>query len=63
MISTKVSLLAVQRDLEALRLKNSSLTQRLVERSVASLRVISQSFENSLQQVEHFHHPLQILRE
>lgn len=61
--STQSSLLVVQRDLDALHLMNASLAQCLTECSIARLMATSESFENVLQQVKHFHHPLHILRE
>lgn len=54
--STQVSLFVAKKELEALHPENASLAQCLIKYMSVSLGVISQSFENVLQQVEHFHH-------
>lgn len=42
---------------------NALLTQKLVDYTNATLETTFQSFENDLQQVEHFHLPLTISKE
>lgn len=59
--STQVSLLAAQRDQEFMRLENAFLVQCLAC-IIVILGVVSRSFKNALQQVEHFHHPLCVSR-
>lgn len=54
--STLTSISEFQRDIESSRLKNDFVTRRLTECSTASLVAVSESFENGLQQVEHFYH-------
>lgn len=53
----------IQGDIKSTCLKNASLSQSLSESFVASITVVSESFENALQEVEHFRYPLRISRE
>lgn len=46
-----------------MRIDNASLAKKLSESSIASIVVVSWSFENALQQVEHFRYPLPVSRE
>lgn len=52
-----------RKELEFLHGKNSSQARQLKEFISVNLGVVIESFENALQQVEHFHHPLTISRE
>lgn len=61
--SIQESISEVQRVLKSLRLKKASLTHCLTEWSIASLGVVLESFENALQQMEHFHHHPRTLKE
>lgn len=63
MTSIQCSLSSIQGKLESLRLHNASLTQNLDDCTSYTLKAVSQSFENDLQQVEHFHRPLVVSRE
>lgn len=49
--------------LESLCLKNAFFTQCLVDCTIAGLGAVWKSFENVLDQMEHFHHLLCISRE
>lgn len=51
-----------QRKLEYSHLHNASLTHKLADCTNITFDAVSHSFENALQQVEHFHHPLIISR-
>lgn len=61
--SCQASLSTTKKELESLRLENASLTQKLADCMNADLEVVSQSFENALHQVKHFHCHLIVLRE
>lgn len=54
------SLTSTQGELESFLPHNTSLTQELVDYTSSTIEAVSQSFENALQQVEHFHYPLTI---
>lgn len=59
----KASMSISQGDLRNLHLENVSLAKKLDELTNVVLAYISNSFENTLLQVEHFFSPLRILRE
>lgn len=47
---------------KAFYFENSSMAQHLTKYSNASVTNALESFENSLQQIKHFHHSLRVLR-
>lgn len=59
----KGSLSTAQGDLENLRFENNLLAKKMDEVSDTSLASVSDSFENTLLQVEHFNSLLHILRD
>lgn len=55
--TARSSLGSAHKELELSQSQNASLTQQLDDCTISTLKAISQSFENALDQVEHFHHP------
>lgn len=51
------------KEIQLLHSQNALLTQQLVDCMCSSLEEVSKSFENSLDQVHYFHHPLTLSRE
>lgn len=51
----------VKRDLEALYLEIVCMAKHLTVCSISNVTVVPEFFENALQQVKHFHHPLILL--
>lgn len=54
---------ASHKKFELLCSQNVLLTQHLAESTSFTLEAVSKSFENVLDQVEYFHHPLTLFRE
>lgn len=62
LVSTWKSLSYAQGELEYLHLQTTSMTQQVADCMSVTLKPILHLFENSLQQVDHFHHPLVVSR-
>lgn len=61
--STQTSFFVVQIDSKTLHLENALLAHRLTECPSAGVSSISDSFKNTLKQVEHFHILLHFFRD
>lgn len=61
--TARSSLGSTHKELELSRSQNASLTQQLNDCTISTLEAASQSFQNILDQVEHFHHPLTVSKE